>query len=76
MAELINAIMLNEHPHFRNVVRDAVPLVAVKLADLQGDQTLQHIEAFLRQARDAPQGTSASFDLLVHIFVLACLQVH
>ena len=51
VAELINAIMLAEHPHFRNVVRDALPFVAIKLADLQGDHTLQHIEAFLEQAR-------------------------
>jgi hypothetical protein len=51
VAELINNIMLDEHPHFRNIVRDAMPFVAVKVADIQGDKTLQHIEAFLEQAR-------------------------
>ena len=51
---LINAIMLAEHPHFRNVVHDAVPFVSVKLADIQGDQTLQHIEAFLEEVNIAP----------------------
>ena len=51
VAELINTVLLDAHPHFRNVVGDAVPFVAVKLADLHGDKTLQHIESFLEEAR-------------------------
>ena len=58
---LINAIMLSEHPHFRNVVPDAVPFVRCKMADLQGDQTLQHIEAFLEEVNVALHTETCQF---------------
>jgi hypothetical protein len=73
VAVLINTVMLTEHPHFRNVVRDAVPFVAVKMADVQGDQTLQHIEAFLEEASIAPREEAcAQFNIPVHVLALQC----
>jgi hypothetical protein len=68
VAELIDAVILDAHPHFRNVVGDAVPFVAVKLADLQGDETLQHIEAFLEEARSPCQDSQA----IIRLHLLAC----
>lgn len=72
VAELVNAIIVAKHPHFRNVVHDAVPFVAVKMADVEGDQTLQHIVAFLEQACAAPRGKTLSITIyFVHVLTVS-----